>query len=628
MDNILYNNDLIKNLVTDITERILWNSSSLNYLYSIELFTNKLIINKKAITDIEKGLEEGVFTILPDDTKLKVLNIDELNESRKELLENRYKIVKVIDNDENIPYCYERGYRGKLIKKAVEKYDVAEKTVYQYIRKFWQGGRTIDSLYDDYDNCGRNSVKNYTKKPGRKSAAERLSLKRDKDHIGFIVDKQAKEIFYKGYVRYIKNNADIALSKAFDDIKTDNYREKSWNQKPTYEQFYYWFRNNINMDENEKFRKGKKNYQNNVRGLTSDTIFEADGPGFRYQVDSTIFPIYLVNRIDRTLIVGRPVVYFAVDVYSTIITGAHVTLFSESWDGYASLLFNAIEDKMKYCRAFGKEITSDEWIVKGSPKVVLGDRGGFISKHSDLLIEKLDIGFEIAPSFSGSSKGNVEKKFDIIEQMLKHELPGIIKVKYRERGGTDYRKDAKLDLYEFTQIVIETVLERNEKIMKDYPLEKELVWAAIEPSANNIFKWAISRKSGALRSQSEEKLRFYLLRHGTASITHRGIKYGKMHYTCKIAQEENWFSRINKAQTFEIAFDSRCLNTILLHDEKNMRFIECEINRQLTSNSIYIDRSLEEIESYDENVLARNMIYTDKNDESSIKHKDNRDKIT
>ena len=211
---------------------------------------------------------------------------------------------------------------------------------------------------------------------------------------------------------------------------------------------------------------------------------------------------------------------------------------------------------------------------------------------------------------------------------IPHDLPGIIKQKYRERGGTDYRKDAKLDLYEFTSIVIETVLERNEKIMMKYPLEKELVWAGIEPSANNIFNWAISHKKGSLRTQAEKKLRFYLLRHGTASLTDRGIKFRKMHYTCKIAREENWFSRINKSQTFEIAFDSRCMNTILLYDKRNKRYIEFEINRQLTSNSKYIDRSLEEIENYDENILAKNKIYTDKNDESSIKHRRKRTEIT
>ena len=421
MENIIYINDLLKELETDITERVLWINSTMNYLYSIVLFTNKLVINKKSITEIENGLNDGAYTVVPEDTELRLLDTDRIMESRKQLLENRYTIVKYIDNEENIPYCYERAYRGKLIKKAIAKYNVAEKTVYQYIRRYWQGGSTIDALYDGYDNCGSTLEKNYTKKPGRKSAAERLYVNKDKTFVGFIVDDQAKEIFNKGYIRYIKNNAEIPLSKAFDNIKEDNYQGKFWYEKPTYEQFYYWFRNNIDKDKNEKCRKGKKNYQNNVRALTSDTIFEANGPGFRYQVDSTIFPIYLVNRIDRTLVVGRPVVYFAVDVYSTMITGIHITLFSESWDGYASLLYNAIEDKVKYCKMYGKEISNEDWSVKGSPAVVLGDRGGFISKHSDLLVAKLKIGFENAPTFTGSAKGNVEKKFDIIEQMLKHD---------------------------------------------------------------------------------------------------------------------------------------------------------------------------------------------------------------
>jgi len=435
MQNIISSNDILHNLNTNEIERVLWIDVFQKNCYCILMMTKKLKINIKKLDDINKGFEDGTYTVLPNDNFYEIVCEDNLSQDRKEKLESRYSIVNIIDNDNNIPLCFMRQHRGGFIKNAMEKYNVSEKCVYEYLRRFWQGGRTKDALSDNYNNCGKCKNKKYTKKPGRKS----IAAKNMDNYIGTIIDDEAKKIFKAGIHKYYKYHDKVTLTKTFQNIITDNYRDKQWFEKPSMDQFYNWYRNDTDKDKMEIARKGKKNYQNNVRALESDSIFESFNPGLRYQVDSTIFPIFLVNRIDRSLNIGKPIVFFAVDVFSTKVTGVHVGLHGDSWNGYASLLYNTIHDKQSYCRYFGINILNSEWNVSGSPQIIMGDRGGFIAKNSDMLVKYLKISTEYAPSYIGSAKGTVEKKFDIIENMIKFDLPGIIMTKYRERGQKDYR---------------------------------------------------------------------------------------------------------------------------------------------------------------------------------------------
>jgi hypothetical protein len=610
--NIIKNNDIIKNLITNEIQRVLWIDTEQNNCYCIQMSISKLKISVKSLDDINRELEVKICHIASNDDFYEISREDNLIQNRKEKLDNRYNIVSEIDNYENIPLCFMRKHRGIFVKNTMGKYKVSEKCVYEYLRKYWQGGRTKDALLDRYNNCGKCVDRKYKKKPGRKS----LAVKDMEGNIGIVIDDEVKKTFQVGIDRYYRYSDKISLAKTFRNIIRDNYSGMKWYEKPTMGQFYNWYRNSIDKDKMEYERKGKKNYLNNVRPLKSDSIYESFNPGLRYQVDSTIFPIYLVNRIDRSLSVGKPIVYLAVDCFSTRITGVHVGLHEDSWEGYATLLYNTFQDKDRYCKAYGVDITRDEWNISGSPQVIMGDRGGFIAKNSDMLVKYLKISLEYAPSYLGSAKGTVEKKFDIIEKMIKFDLPGIIMAKYRERGQRDYRKDAKIDIYEFTQIVIEAVLERNATVMENYPLEKELVWEGITPSANEIWNWGIKNKKGILRRQPEDKLRFYLLRHENASVTEKGIKYKNMLYTCDLAEEELWFSRLNKNKKIEIAFDSRCMNSIMMYYKAKNKYIECKINRQMTINDVYIDRTLEEIENYGKWVaVKKETIYRDSNDE-------------
>ncbi|HAD78636.1 MAG TPA: transposase, partial [Flavobacteriaceae bacterium] len=84
------------------------------------------------------------------------------------------------------------------------------------------------------------------------------------------------------------------------------------------------------------------------RPILSNSTQETDGPGTRFQVDATIADIYLVSSFNRSLIIGRPVIYGIIDVYSRLFTGVYVGLEGPSWTGAMMALDNMITDKVFY----------------------------------------------------------------------------------------------------------------------------------------------------------------------------------------------------------------------------------------------------------------------------------------
>ena len=77
------------------------------------------------------------------------------------------------------------------------------------------------------------------------------------------------------------------------------------------------------------------------RAVLGDSTHMAFGPGSVYQIDATIGDLYLVSKLDRSRIIGRPTIYFVIDVFSRLVTGFNVSLENPSWVGAMLALDNA-----------------------------------------------------------------------------------------------------------------------------------------------------------------------------------------------------------------------------------------------------------------------------------------------
>ncbi len=205
------------------------------------------------------------------------------------------------------------------------------------------------------------------------------------------------------------------------------------------------------------------------------------GPGSKYQIDATVGDIYLVSQFDRSNIIGRPVMYFMTDVFSRMVTGMYIGLEGPSWIGAMMAIANAASDKVAYCREYGISIAEEEWPCHHIPAVILGDRGEMESKNADNLVSMLGVRIENAPPYRADLKGIIEQHFRTINFNATVFLPGRVKPDMAERGGKDYRLDAKLDIRQFTAIIIKCVLYyNNSHYMESFEKSGRMMEAGVE----------------------------------------------------------------------------------------------------------------------------------------------------
>ena len=88
----------------------------------------------------------------------------------------------------------------------------------------------------------------------------------------------------------------------------------------------------------------KAHFKRALRGLTARNWEGVAGPGHTWAIDSTVGDIYLRSSVNRAWIVGRPIVYIIVDIWSTAVVGFYVCLTGPSWNTAKVSLFNATAD--------------------------------------------------------------------------------------------------------------------------------------------------------------------------------------------------------------------------------------------------------------------------------------------
>ncbi|MGR6005533.1 Mu transposase C-terminal domain-containing protein [Bacillus paranthracis] len=359
----------------------------------------------------------------------------------------------------------------------------------------------------------------------------------------------------------------------------------------------------------------KKEFELKHRPILSTSALETDGPGTRFQIDATIADVYLVSSFDRNLIIGRPVVYGVIDVYSRLLTGIYVGLEGPSWVGAMMTLDNMVTNKVEFCKQYNIEIDESQWPANHLPEIIIADRGEFEGYSVESLINNYNIKIENTSPYRGDLKGIIERQFRTINGKIKRKAPGAIQKEYRERGDRDYRLDASLNLEEFTKIIIHLVLHHNQKIIDKYPLEKEMITDQLTATPINLWNWGIANKKGRLQKVSNQNiLRLNLLPKGKARITRAGINFKGLAYGSEKALNEQWYLKM-KNQSIEVVFDPRSMDQIYIPYADGRSFDTCYL---LDTSKQYKGDSLEEIQFYQQLLQETKKREADKQTETTI----------
>ncbi|MGV0887740.1 Mu transposase C-terminal domain-containing protein, partial [Acinetobacter venetianus] len=469
--------------------------------------------------------------------------------------------------------------RSSLINEIINSKKSTKQTIYRLLRQYWQRGQTPNALIPNYQNSGA--------KGSKKVASQKLGRKRlYKEGTGAIITQEIERLFHLTISKYLLSNKKHTLKYAnreFLKLYRTLHPDIPENEYPTLRQFQYFYHREYNQVTRLQKRSNDIEYSKDLRQLHSTVNTQVLGPGSRYEIDATIADIYLVSNLDRSRIIGRPTIYFVIDVFSRMVTGLYIGLENASYKTSIQALYCAFTDKVALCKKYGIDITYENWPCIGLPDAILADRAELFGHQVENLEKSFSIRLENAPPYRGDLKPIVESRFKLIQAEFKPFAKGVVQdVITKKRGGKDYRLDATLNLDEFTKIILLSVLKYNQfhqinNYDRDIDLPHDL---PAVPMA--LWNWGIQHRTGKLRSASDKAVYVALLPREKATLSNRGLKIFGVTYTCPELYEKGWLHRqntINRPKFLYAAYDPSNADKIyVFYEQSSLKYWEATIS--------------------------------------------------
>lgn len=211
-------------------------------------------------------------------------------------------------------------------------------------------------------------------------------------------------------------------------------------------------RNRISQVSEEK-RLKYRNERSKARAKFEPTPgkYEADFPLQVIQIDHTPVDLILVSDDEHRLPIGRPYVTLAIDCYSRMIVGYHLSLYAPSTTSVAMCVAQMINPKDNLLIQFQVD---SSWPVWGVPEFLHLDNAGEF--RSDTLSQSClayDINIDFRPVGKPNYGGHVESLMKTLMKKV-HNLPGTTFSNIEERAEYDSDGKATLTFNEFERWLV------------------------------------------------------------------------------------------------------------------------------------------------------------------------------
>jgi len=443
---------------------------------------------------------------------------------------------------------------GALIQSHAQRINVERRTIYRLLYRYWMFGAIRNALLPQYvSSGGKGKERTFSGPRGRPPRTVGV----EQPPRAKSLSEDDKSIIRIGYALY-RDNKVKTITDAYtrtlrryycEAIATPDFPEtepvlKPLPELPTLRQFDYWGKKAFDDITVLRSRKGERKWAKDHRALRGRADDGVLGPCHRFEIDATIADIYLVSRYNANWIIGRPVVYVVIDVFSRMIVGLYVGLEGPSWEGARQALLNAFSDKTTFCASHGISIEPDDWPCAHLPRELCADRGEMLGLAAESIVSGLGITLAIAPPYRPDWKAVVESRFRLLNQLSQiHWTPGGVAERVRERGGRDYRLDATLDLGEFTQIMIKSVIHHNHHREQPDLLNQDMIRSGIAPTPIAMWNWGIDHGFGTPNEQARELVYLHLMARSSGTMQAGGLYFEGMYYVCADGDEEARYSR-------------------------------------------------------------------------------------
>ena len=547
--------------------RILWIASNQCDAYAYELGKDSGFPFPIKLTDLAERIENGDIFFEPTESV-------EIRNYTPEDIRKRDEIWGMLGgvlSDE--PAIYHKGKRLQMLEKIATETGMAKRNLYRLLRRYWEEGKTKDCFYPKYTNAPHRNTEGGKKRGNKSIVSKRGITLTDGDHKKF--QESIDKYYMKPDGKTLQQTYDLMLGDCYSThikdaegnlIQTELLPES---ELPSFWQFRYWCRKHVKVEDKLRARCGNREFELNHDDELHRADYGVRGPGSEFQIDATVADIYLVSPYNRDDIIGRPVVYLVVDVFSRLFTGLYVGLEGPSWTGMMMALYNAFADKVSFCKGYGIDISEEEWPCSHIPDTLLGDRGELLSGKADGLIRSLGIQVDNTPPYMGLCKPFVERAFHTLDGNTTVFVPGRVKAGTHKRGGKDYRLDAILTIREFTRIMIKALLfHNNQQVLSSIEIPEAMMRADadIEIHPRDIWNWGVANCGGMLRQATERDVRLALMPRDRGSITKQGVKFKKLYYSCPEFLEMGLFitAKEKGARKVEVSYDPRDVSRVFV----------------------------------------------------------------
>lgn len=540
---------------------------------SLEGFT-EVVSSRKA----KKAQYELPSYLLVDEEKISSEHI-----ARRD---KNHELIKGLISDSTFIFDYATKKRSPQLAEYAKKIGVDRKSLARLLTQYWRNGQDKMALLPAFSKSGgsgRDRIPT-TKPLGAPKQPRTIAVDRAAK---FIVNDDDKNNFKKALKRYYLKESGLTLAKTYDNLLKDSYSKELRLADacgrpplvPTKKQFSYWRTKLFNKEQIMKLRTSENDYLKNKRGALGSITDRSSLPGVHFEIDATVADVHIVSELGVQYVLGRPTIYIVADRASRMIVGMHVSLYHASWRAARQALTNSFLPKSAYCKSFGIDIEDSEWPCAHIPKELVCDNGEMIGvKPKKALTPMTQLSF--TPPYRPDCKGVVEKRFDIINKEVLHELLGTTRGGQVVRGSRDPRKDAIYTLKEVTAEIIKAILKHNRSILDNLAFSSSLlIENDLSPTPLNYWKIHLAKHRHELQSANSDEVIARLLPSSEVSMTRSGIYFNGMYYSCSEVEELNLASvaRSSGRWRLEARIDENTTNYIYVRLDKNKGFIRCDL---------------------------------------------------
>ena len=564
--------------------RVLWHAPDRRNLVLFDIEDPLGLPFWMSAVELGKQFEQENLVACAEDPRAASIRLDsDLTSGEILIRDRRHEYIKPLIEDPDRAML--DGYRrSKAMTAHVAGRGGSVKTAYHLLRLWWRFGQLPNALVPSYSASAR------TRRTPRIGEAKRGRPRAGSDAIGLAGINVTPEIAARMAAsgrRLLKEGKPVrkawveTLLEQFSDQVVEDGRRRNVirpdGEVPSIDQFIYHVVRKFGRGDILLAAKGETRFARKNRPRTGTMKDVPSGPGSDYQIDATVGDIYLRSSDDPGRLIGRPVIYIVIDVYSRMIVGFCVALSGPSWEVAKLALENAMTEKVSFCASYGVHIKPEDWPSEHLCARLTCDRGSEV-KGKNSVAGANGLGYRLGnlPPYRPDWKGLVESRFALINDLEIKWAPGASHG--RERGEPKRKLDAVYTLRTFTELMINFVLHYNASFVVKDPPSAYVSPDGRAPTPIDLWNHGF-RTCGAPQVADRDRVRANLLHVETATETDKGLRFAGLRYQPSDPDKAGMFRRVpgRTWRTHGIRFDPRDVSTILLPLDRGARFEMCHL---------------------------------------------------